>query len=88
MGNNNDDIIGRSDVSAGKESACNARDTGDKGLIPGLRRFPGKGNGKPVQYFCLKNPTEEPGGLQSMGSQKRWTQLSRQAQSNDDIYIF
>ena len=28
--------------SAGKESACNA---GDMGLIPGLARFPGKGNG-------------------------------------------
>ena len=72
LGNNNDDIIGRSDVSAGKESACNARDTGDTGLIPGLRKFPGKGNGNQVQYSCLKNPgTEEPGGLQSMGSPKR-----------------
>ena len=58
LGNNNDDIIGRSDVSAGTESACNARETGDKGLIPGLRRFPGEGNGKPVQYSCLKNPTD------------------------------
>ena len=32
----------------GKESACNA---GDPGLIPGLRRSPGKGNGNPLQYF-------------------------------------
>ena len=29
----------------------------------------GEGNGKPLQYSCLENPTdEEPGGLQSMGS--------------------
>jgi len=34
------------------ESACNA---GDPGLIPGLGRSPGEGNGYPLQYFCLKN---------------------------------
>ena len=27
-----------------------ARDTGDVGLIPGPRRFPGVGNGNPLQY--------------------------------------
>ena len=32
--------------------------------------FPGKGNGTLLQYSCLENPTEEPGGLQSMGSQR------------------
>ena len=31
--------------SAGKESACNV---GDLGLIPGLRRSPGEGNGYPL----------------------------------------
>ena len=30
----------------------------DKGLIAGLRRSPGKGNGNPLQYSCLGNPTE------------------------------
>ena len=38
--------------SDGKESACNA---GDPGSIPGLGRSPGKGNGDPLQYSCLKN---------------------------------
>ena len=40
--------------------------------LPGLRRSPGGGHGNPLQYSCLKNPqwTEEPGGLQSMGSQR------------------
>jgi len=33
--------------SAGKESACNAR---DPGLIPGSGRSPGEGNGNPPQY--------------------------------------
>ena len=43
----------RSSVS--KESASNA---GDPGLIPGLGRFPGEGNGNPLQYSCLENPMD------------------------------
>ena len=38
--------------SVGKESACNA---GDLGLIPGLGRSPGEGNGYTLQYSCLEN---------------------------------
>ena len=37
----------------GKESACNA---GDLGSIPGSVKFPGEGNGNPLQYSCLENP--------------------------------
>ena len=45
--------------------------TGDMSLILGLGRFPGEGNGNPFQNSCLGNSgTEEPGGLQSMGSQE------------------
>jgi hypothetical protein len=44
------------DGSAGKESTCNAGDTGNTGLIPGEGRFPGEGNGNPLQYSCLGNP--------------------------------
>ena len=29
--------------------------TGDTGLIPGSGRFPGEGNGNPLQYTCLEN---------------------------------
>ena len=32
--------------------------TGDAGLIPGLGRFLGGGNGNPLQYSCLENPVE------------------------------
>ena len=39
-------------VSDGKEYACNA---GVQGLILGLVRFPWKGNGYQLQYFCLEN---------------------------------
>ena len=37
--------------SDGKESSCNA---GDPGLISGLGRSPGRGNGYPLQYCCLE----------------------------------
>ena len=40
---------------SGKESAC---DVGDLSLIPGLGRSPGEGNGNPLQYSCLENPTD------------------------------
>ena len=36
----------------GRESACSV---GDLGLIPGLERSPGEGNGNPLQYPCLEN---------------------------------
>ena len=42
----------------------------------GLEGRDEKGSDNPLQYSCLGNPTEEPGGLQSMGSQKSWTQFS------------
>ena len=43
---------------------------GDIGVIPGLERSPGKGNGNPLNILAWKIPwTEESGGLQSMGSQ-------------------
>ena len=45
---------------------------GDVGLISGSGRSPGggNGNGNPLQYPCLENPTEKPGSLQSIGSQR------------------
>ena len=31
---------------------------GDTGLIPGLGKSPGVGNGNPLQYSCLGNPID------------------------------
>ena len=42
--------------SVGKESICNARNTGS---IPGLGRSNGGGNGNPLQYSCLENPMDK-----------------------------
>ena len=52
----------------GKESTCSA---GDLDSTPGWGRPSGGGHGSPLQYSCWRIPwTEEPGGLQSMGSQR------------------
>jgi len=61
--------------SDGKASACNA---GDLGLIPGLGRSPGEGNGNPLQYSCLENSMDR-GPWQAIvhGAAKSWTQLKQ-----------
>ena len=41
--------------SDGKVSACNV---GDLGLIPGLGKCSGEGNGNPLQYSHLENPVD------------------------------
>ena len=54
--------------SDGKESAYNV---GYLDLIPGLVRFPGEGNSTHFSILAWRIPwTEEPGRMQSMGSQK------------------
>ena len=60
--------------SDGKESACSA---GDLGLIPGLGRFPGEGNGNPLQYSCLENPMDR--GAWRATVAKNQTQLNDKA---------
>ena len=41
-----------------KLGKCLDLNAGDLGLIPGLRRSPGEGNGTPLQYSCLENPMD------------------------------
>ena len=54
-----------------KNLLANSGDIRSAGSIPGLGRSPGKGHGNPLQYSCLEDKrTEEPRGLQSVGSQR------------------
>ena len=54
-----------------KNHSVNAGDLRDVGLITGSGRFPGGGHDNPLQCSCLEKPwTEEPGGLQSVRSQR------------------
>ena len=45
-------------ASDGIEFSCKA---GEPGLIHWLRRCPREGNGYPLQYPCLENPTDRRG---------------------------
>ena len=73
----------------------NAGDAGDMGSIPGLGRFPGEGNGNPLQYSCLGNPMDggasgpatHGGGSDSTRSKK--TNVSSSERSDgEDKYTF
>ena len=67
-------LLGFPGSSAAKESACNA---GDPSLIPGLGRFPGGGQGNPLQYSCLENPYGQRAWWATVhGVTKSQTQLS------------
>ena len=46
----------------GKNPPSNAGDTRDAGLIPGLGRSSGVGNGNPLQYSCLENSIDRGAG--------------------------
>ena len=39
-----------------KNLPANSGEVRDVGLSPGFGRFPGGGNGTPLQYSCLENP--------------------------------
>ena len=46
------------DNPGGLDGKASAHNVEDLGLIPGLGRSPGEGNGNPLQYSCLKNPID------------------------------
>ena len=49
-----------------KNMPGNAGEAGDAGSIPESGRSPGGGNGNPLQYSCLQNPTDR-GAWQAKG---------------------
>ena len=46
------------DFPGGSDSKASVYNVGDAGLIPGSGRFPGEGNGNPLQYSFLENPMD------------------------------
>ena len=46
------------DFPGGSDSKASVYNAGDLGLIPGLGRSPGEGNGNPFQDCCLENPMD------------------------------
>ena len=46
------------DFPGDSDSKASVYNVEDLGSIPGSRRSPGEGNGNPLQYYCLENPTD------------------------------
>ena len=68
-----------------KNPPNNAGDTRHAGSIPGSGRSPGGGNGNDSSILASEIPwTEEPDGLQSMGSQRVGHDLATKEQQLDD----
>ena len=61
-----------------KNPTANARGVRDMGSILGWGRFPGEGNSNLIQYSCLENLTEKPGGQQSMSCRARHKSACKQ----------
>ena len=60
-----------------KKPSADARNVRDMGLIPGLGRSPGEGNGYPLQYSCLENPMDRGAWRAAVhGVAEGWTRLS------------
>ena len=76
---------------SGKESTCNAGDSGDVGLIPGSGRSPGGRHGKTLQYSYLENPMDRGAWWTTVHKvAKSWTwlkQLSMNAFLNKCGYV-
>ena len=61
----------------------NVKDAEDEGLVPGLGRSPGGGNGSPLQYSYLGNPPDSGAWrAKSTESQKSQTRLSPRASTH------
>ena len=60
-----------------KNPPTNAGDVRDVDSIPGSGRFPGEGNGNPLQYSCLESSVDRGTWRAAVhGVAKSWTRLS------------
>ena len=66
-----------------KNPAANA---GDVGSIPGLERFPGEGNGNPLQYSCLENPMDRVARRATVHGVSKESDTVQQLNNNNNLY--
>ena len=76
----------RNGGSAIKDQPAMPRLVGDVGSIPGLERYPGIGNGNPLQYSCLGNPMDRGAWWSAVHGVARVGQDSGTKQQLQDIY--
>ena len=65
------------DFLGGSDGKASAYHSGDLGSIPGSGKSPREGNGNPLQYSCLENPTDRGAWWATVhGVEKSQTRLS------------
>ena len=76
------------DFPGGSDGKASVYNEGDPGSIPGLGRSSGKGNGNPLQNYCLENPMDR-GAWQATvhGVTKSRTRLSDVTNTNTKSQI-
>ena len=47
-----------SNFPGGLDGKASVYNEGDPSSVPGSGRYPGEGNGNPLQYYCLENPVD------------------------------
>ena len=57
---------------------------GDSGLIPGLGRSPGEGNGNPLQHSCLENLI----GQRSLAGYGPWCCIESDMTERLTVYVY
>ena len=70
-----------------KNPPASAEDARDTGLIPGLGRSPGGGNGNPVQYSCLGNPMDREAWQAAVGGVTKIQTRLRTAKRSRGIHL-
>ena len=57
---------------------------GDSGLIPGLGRSSGEGNGNPLRCSCLENPTDRGAWRATVHGVTKESDITKQPNSNNN----
>ena len=71
-----------------KNPPVNAGDIRDPGLIPGLGRSPGEGNGNPLQYPCLENLMDRGAWWAAVHGAVKQSDMTEQLNNNNNQYIY
>ena len=75
-------------VTVVKNLPANARDLRDAGSVPGLWRYPGGGDGNPLQYSCLENPIDRRAWWATVHRiEKSWEQPKQLSMHTHSVYM-
>ena len=79
------DFVDLANFPGGSEVKASTCNVGDLGSISGSGRFPGEGNGTPLQCSCLENPRDgEAWWAAVYGVTQSWTRLKQLSSSSSN----